>query len=88
MQRKSRKIPTFVPFQTVGKLAPSAKLFSRESLFSEFKSRLLYGFLEGICLYSTVYESQLKRVEEAGKGGDDSGLSDGDIDGGEGVRPR
>ena len=68
----------------MAKLAPSVSMFSRESLFSEFKSRLLYGFLEGICLYSTVYESQLKRVEEKGE----ESLSDDESLAGESVRPR
>ena len=51
----------------MAKLAPDVSMFSRESLFSEFRSRLRYGFLEGICLFSTVYESQLKRASEEGQ---------------------
>jgi hypothetical protein len=44
-------------------LAPDVQVFSREQLFAEFRSKLVYGFLEGICLFSNVYESQLKKIE-------------------------
>lgn len=57
-------------------------MFSREDLFKEFKSHLMYGFLEGICLFSTVYESQLKKMENQDDNGSDH--HDYDVD----VRPR
>ena len=45
------------------KLAPKVTVFTREELFDEYKSKVMYGFLEGICLFSNVYESQLKKHE-------------------------
>ena len=47
----------------MAKLAPKATVFTREELFAEYKSKVMYGFLEGICLFSNVYESQLKKHE-------------------------
>ena len=47
----------------MAKLAPKATVFTREELFDEYKSKVMYGFLEGICLFSNVYESQLKKHE-------------------------
>ena len=47
----------------MAKLAPKASVFTREELFGEYKSKVMYGFLEGICLFSNVYESQLKKHE-------------------------
>ncbi len=55
-------VQKFIESQTVSKLSPEVKPFSREALFAEFRSKLRYGFLEGICLFSQVYESQLKRA--------------------------
>lgn len=49
--------------KTVEKLAPKVTVFTREELFDEYKSKVMYGFLEGICLFSNVYESQLKKHE-------------------------
>ena len=51
-------------FQTVAKLNPKTPVFSLEALFAEFKSKLMFGFLEGICLFSTVYESQMRKLED------------------------
>ena len=50
-------------FQTVNKLSKNISMFSREELFKEFKAHIMFGFLEGICLFSAVYESQLRRAE-------------------------
>lgn len=50
--------------QTVTKLAPNVSVFNREELFEEFRSHLMFGFLEGLCLFSAVYESQLRRTED------------------------
>jgi len=50
--------------KTVAKLNSEAEVFSREKLFSEFRSKIAFGFLEGVLLLSTVYESQLRRETE------------------------
>ena len=54
----------FLIFKTVAKLNPKTPVFSLEALFAEFKSKLMFGFLEGICLFSTVYESQMRKLED------------------------
>ncbi len=59
--------------KTVAKLSKHVEIFSREELFKEFKSHLMFGFLEGICLFSAVYESQLRRANSEADEDDEDG---------------
>ncbi|TRY72023.1 hypothetical protein TCAL_03381, partial [Tigriopus californicus] len=69
--------------KSVAKLSPSLSIFTREELFVEFKSKMMYGFLEGICLFSTVYESQIRKLEDEER--EHPNLDEGSISG---LRPR
>lgn len=69
--------------KSVAKLSPSLSVFTREELFIEFKSKMMYGFLEGICLFSTVYESQIRKLEDEER--EHPNLDEGSISG---LRPR
>ena len=49
--------------QTVRLLAPKLfPIFSREELLSEFRRLLMFGFLEGLGLFSSVFETQMRRA--------------------------
>lgn len=49
--------------KTVRSLCPTLlPIFSRDELVAEFRRLLMYGFLEGLCLYSSVFESQVRRA--------------------------
>ena len=53
-------------FQTVKSLSPGLSVFTQSELLMEFHRVLKFGFLEGITLFSTAYETQLrkKKAEE------------------------
>ena len=53
-------------FQTVKTLCPGLEVFTQSELLLEFHRLLKFGFLEGITLFSTAYETQLrkKKAEE------------------------
>lgn len=49
--------------KTVRLLAPKLfPIFSREELLSEFRRLLMFGFLEGLGLFSSVFETQMRRA--------------------------
>ena len=51
-------------FQTVKTLSPNLTVFSQSELLMEFHRHLTFGFLEGLTLFSTAYDTQ-KRKKEA-----------------------
>ena len=52
--------------QTVKNLSPGLDVFTQSELLIEFHRMLKFGFLEGITLFSTAYDTQLrkKKAEE------------------------
>ena len=50
-------------FQTVKSLSPGLAVFSQSELLMEFHRLLPFGFLEGLTLFSTAYETQLRKKE-------------------------
>ena len=53
----------FLIFQTVKTLSPSLAVFSQSELLMEFHRLLPFVFLEGLTLFSTAYETQLRKKE-------------------------
>ena len=53
----------FLIFQTVKTLSPGLAVFSQSELLMEFHRLLPFGFLEGLTLFSTAYETQLRKKE-------------------------
>lgn len=49
--------------KTVRQLCPGLAVFSRAQLLMEFHRLLPFGFLEGLTLFSTAYETQLRKKE-------------------------
>jgi len=49
--------------KTVKTLSPSLAVFSQSELLMEFHRLLPFGFLEGLTLFSTAYETQLRKKE-------------------------
>ena len=53
----------FIQSKTVRMLAPTLlPIFTRDELLSEFRRLLMFGFLEGLCLFSSVFETQMRRA--------------------------
>ena len=53
----------FIQSKTVRMLAPALlPIFTRDELLSEFRRLLMFGFLEGLCLFSSVFETQMRRA--------------------------
>ena len=50
-------------FQTVKQLSPGLRVFSQSELLMEFHRLLPFGFLEGLTLFSTAYETQMRKKE-------------------------
>ena len=50
-------------FQTVKALSPGLTVFSQSELLMEFHRLLPFGFLEGLTLFSTAYETQMRKKE-------------------------
>ncbi len=44
-------------------LAPGLTVFSQSELLMEFHRLLPFGFLEGLTLFSTAYETQMRKKE-------------------------
>merc|ERR1712012_152375 len=49
--------------KTVKTLSPGLAVFSQSELLMEFHRLLPFGFLEGLTLFSTAYETQLRKKE-------------------------
>ena len=56
-----------IPFQTVKALSPGLAVFSQSELLMEFHRLLPFGFLEGLTLFSTAYETQMRKKESEDK---------------------
>ena len=65
LKRSQININSFI-FQTVKNLSPGLDVFTQSELLIEFHRMLKFGFLEGITLFSTAYDTQLrkKKAEE------------------------
>jgi len=49
--------------KTVKQLSPGLRVFSQSELLMEFHRLLPFGFLEGLTLFSTAYETQMRKKE-------------------------
>ena len=56
-----------ISFQTVKALSPGLVVFSQSELLMEFHRLLPFGFLEGLTLFSTAYETQMRKKETEDK---------------------